>query len=433
MIGGEDLIAFKSQLNRLITNSGFKNIAILSSGVLLAQLFNIISQPIITRLYTPEDFGILSLITSMVTIFTPLVTLQYQMGIISAKTDKEANVVCALTFYVLSITVLIISICLIIFNIIYPTTFEETGIWIIMVAPLLLFSGLVKIVESYNNRFEQYKLMSKIALQRSITSNILKIILGLFRFNFIGLIVSQFVATIFGIRRQAQTINANRNDVFSATFSEMKSIALKYKVQPLYSMPGLFVTMGSFSILPILINSLYSVEETGYFALSMSILAIPLSLISNNVGKVFFRKATLEKEQKGNFYSTFVSTSLLLLIISAIGFTILWFIAEPIFSLIFGQEWSRSGLFVKVMVPLFAIRFVVTGLMNGFIISGKQLLKLLIQLLFIIVAIVIYAFTKVKNLPIETFLELINNGYFVLYAILFFVLFITSKNRTKTK
>lgn len=419
----------KKLLEKLIINSGVKNTAILISGVMLAQIITFISQPIVTRIYTPEEIGIMSLITALVTMFTPLLGLQYQMGIITAKTDKEANIVSALTFYLLTVMLLIISLGLILYNLIFPTTFEDIGSWIYIVIPLLLFSGLEKIIDSYNNRFEQYKLMSSIALIRSITSNTIKILLGILKLGVFGLIISQFISIIFGIKRQAKYVISKKNEIFSANFSEIKNVAIRYKVQPLFSMPGLFVTTVSFSILPVLITSLYTVEQAGFFSLSISMLGIPLSLISSNVSKVFFRKATIEKEQKGNFYSTFKSTAILLIIVSTVGFSILWCVVEPMFSIVFGNEWSRSGAFVKLLIPLFAIRFVVTGLMHGFIISGKQLLKLVLQSLFILEVFVIYIIVKSNGFSIETFLELINIGYFILYVILFVVLFYTSKKK----
>lgn len=418
----------KSYTQKIIINSGLKNIVILTSGVMLAQIITFVCQPIITRLYSPEDFGALSLITSLVNMLTPILTLQYQMAIITADSDKEANVASSLTFYLLTLMMLFISLGLTVYNYMNPTTFEETGNWIYVVIPLLLFSGIAKIADSYNNRFEQYKLMSSIALVRSATSNVLKIFLGVFRVGFIGLIIAQFVATALGIRRQSKYIITKRREIFSSTFQELRNVISKYKVQPLFSMPGLFATIVSFSILPILINSLYNIEETGYFYLTMSVLAIPLSLVSSNVAKIFFRKASLEKKEKGNFYSTFLSTAILLIFISTVGFSILWFAAEPLFALLYGKEWMRSGTFVKILVPLFAMRFVVTGLMHGFIISGRQSLKLVLQLFFIVIALVFYLIAKNKNLSIESFLELINSGYTILYLILYIVLYFTSKS-----
>src|SRR5690606_36735852 len=111
--------------------------------------------------------------------------------------------------------------------------------------------------------------------------------------------------------------------------------------------------------------------------------------------------------------------------------TILWFIVEPTFALLYGDNWSRSGIFVKILIPMFALRFVVSSMMHGFIVSGKQLLKLLIQSLFIIESITIYTIAKLYHLPIEEFLLYLCIVYFFNCIILFLILYFTSREITK--
>ena len=91
--------------------------------------------------------------------------------------------------------------------------------------------------------------------------------------------------------------------------------------------------------------------------------------MSNNVSRVFFKNASEEYEKTGSFYSAFRNTSVMLISLSVVGFSLLWFIAEPAFSLVYGKEWVRSGVFVKRLIPMYAARFIVTGMMHGFVIS----------------------------------------------------------------
>lgn len=419
----------KDRIKFILVNSGFKDIAVLSSGVVVAQMLSFIFQPIATRLYSAAAFGVLSVIISVVSIMAPVITLQYHMGIVTAKTDKEANNLCALTFYLIGFIGLITSIGLVIYTRISPNTFAEAGIWLYAAIPLLLMTGLVNVVDSYNNRFGQYKLMASVSVQRSLVSNVLKIALGVLNSGNWGLVVSQVVSVIFGVRKQGQYIITKYKEILSSSFEEMKEVAFKHKAQPLFSTPGLFVITFSYSILPIFISSLYSIDEVGYFSISVAILGLPLNLISSNVARIFFRNAAVEREEKGNFSTSFQTTSILLVIISIIGFSILWFVAEPLFSFVYGAEWARSGLFVKILIPMYASRFIVTSLMHGFIVSNKQNLKLFLQSFFILGAVVIYLFVRNYNVPIETFLTYINIAYSVNYLVLFFALYkISSQN-----
>lgn len=417
-------------IKNVLKKSDFKDVAVLSLGVLAGQIINIISMPIVTRLYSVESFGILSTIVSLVSILTPLITLQYHMNIVNVKSDKEANVLSALSFYLIIILSLIFTFGFIFFKIIHSESFTEVGNWIYCVIPLLFFNGIINVVDSYNNRFGQYKLMASVYFQRAVASNFVKILLGIFNLGVLGLLISQIVSIVFGVKKQSEYILTKYKEIFSVSFIDLKSLALKYKAQPLFSMPGLFVTSFSFSILPILIVSQYSVEEAGYFSLTMTVLGVPLTLMSSNIARVFFRNASKEYNKKGNFFITFKNTSIMLSLMSISVFLFLWFIAEPLFTIVFGENWSKSGLYVKILIPMFAIRFVVMALMHGFIVSGNQLFKLILQSFFIIFAFVAYGISHVMNLSIETFLKLINYTYFINYIILFITLyFISKKNR----
>lgn len=416
-------------IKEFLSRYGMTNIMVLTFGSLIAQLVNFICQPIVTRLYTVESFGIQSIILSVVSILLPISTLQYHMGIIISKSDEEANEVSALSFYLIMFISMLTFVGLIIFNKVNPSFFADTGLWIYASVPILFVSGIIQVVDSYNNRFGQYKLMATVSLRRAIASNIARIFFGILKLGSSGLIISQFISLIFGIKKQANYIIKNINDIFNTSFQKMKLIAIKYKAQPMYSMPGLFVANYSYSILPIFVTTLYGIEEVGFFSLSVMLLGTPLTLISNNVAKVFLKESSEEINKTGNFKHTFNKFSILLIIISFIGFTILWIISEPLFSILYGEKWLRSGIFVKVFIPLYASRFVVTPLMHGFIVSSKQGLKLLLQSFFILSAVLIYYIATVKQLPIEVFLRMINFSYTCVYVLLFFVLYSVSKKR----
>ena len=71
---------------------------------------------------------------------------------------------------------------------------------------------------------------------------------------------------------------------------------------------------------------------------------------------------------------------------------------------------------------MYAMRFVVTGMMHGFVISNQQRLKTILQGLFIVALIIGYFLAKYSILSIEEFLRFINWSYFGLYMLLFIVL-----------
>ena len=60
------------------------------TGTGLAQAIPIAISPILTRLYTPEEFGIFALYIAITAILTILVTGRYELAIMLPKEDEDA-------------------------------------------------------------------------------------------------------------------------------------------------------------------------------------------------------------------------------------------------------------------------------------------------------------------------------------------------------
>ena len=112
-------------------------------------------------------------------------------------------------------------------------------------------------------------------------------------------------------------------------------------------------------------------------------LGLPLSIISVNVSKAFFEKASREYDKTGQFCKTYLQSSLLLLAV-AVPMTVLLILLAPwAFELCFGEGWGTAGRYVQVLAPMFGIRLIVGSLTPTMTISKKQGLELILQCLFV--------------------------------------------------
>ena len=113
-------------INKLKPKSEFtRNVLTLMTGTAIAQAIPIIVSPILTRLYSPEDFGRLALFISIVSIMSVLATGKYELAIILPKKNSTAyqlvslSVMLSLVVSVLYILFLIVSRMHYSFDIIY--------------------------------------------------------------------------------------------------------------------------------------------------------------------------------------------------------------------------------------------------------------------------------------------------------------------------
>lgn len=62
----------------------------LVSGTVIAQILSTLASPFISRLFTPEAFGVFALFSSIVGILAAVFTLEYKLAIILPKQDSDA-------------------------------------------------------------------------------------------------------------------------------------------------------------------------------------------------------------------------------------------------------------------------------------------------------------------------------------------------------
>ena len=80
-----------------------KNILTLMSGTVLAQAIPIAITPILSRIYTEEDFGILAIYVSIATIVSVIATGRYEMAILLPREDEDAINIAALSMLIVSL------------------------------------------------------------------------------------------------------------------------------------------------------------------------------------------------------------------------------------------------------------------------------------------------------------------------------------------
>ncbi|MCK5335612.1 MAG: translocase, partial [Gammaproteobacteria bacterium] len=67
-----------------------RNVLTLMTGTSIAQAIPIAISPLLTRIYTPNDFGVYALFISIATIFGSIANARYEMAIMLPHKDEDA-------------------------------------------------------------------------------------------------------------------------------------------------------------------------------------------------------------------------------------------------------------------------------------------------------------------------------------------------------
>lgn len=408
------------KLSKIKGDSLLSGIFYMGFGTVIAQMINVLIQPVLTRIVPAETLGIYTYIVSMANIVIPIASLKLEMLVVSEKDDIEAQFITDVCVWInLIISALYFVIILIGYNIPGLNTFNKYGL-VVFLAPLLaLTNGVRFLFISYNNRYKKYKLITGVAIIREAVRAIIQVVSGLLSFGVVGQALGYALSPVIGLHLQSKEYLVKRKERNKLTFDKAKEIVLKKgRGQILYLVPGQFINSFSNSFLTISITTLFSATVLGHYSAGVRLLEIPILFITSNVNKVCYQRFSENVANRRPLTKTLFSLIGVLSVISFGGFGLLFFIAPRLAEIVFGQGYYIAGVYIKHLCLMYAIRLVATSFNGIFTIFGKQKYELGLNIALIIVAAIAYAYVSKLGLDIEGYLNIIGFGYAAVYAIL---------------
>ncbi|HDC8004123.1 TPA: type 8 capsular polysaccharide synthesis protein Cap8K [Staphylococcus aureus] len=406
------------RLNKFIGDSF---LMILSSGI--AQVILISTTPIITRLYSPTEFGEFTIFSNIAMILIPIINARYDLLIVNTKNDRSANILSQISFL---ISLLILLILIPIFAIsawLYPNFILDFIFIIIM----LFLVSLTNIFTNYLNKERKYKVLSLINVFRAGSMALLQIIFGLLALGSLGLIIGFSLSYIAGITLGYKTFKKHFNIVRDK--EETKALFLENKNQLVYSTPSILLNSLSFSVVVFFIGILYTNTEVGIYGMAIRVLGIPVTIISLGLSKIFMQQANDYYIEYGNFRNLLLKFSSILVIVSIILYVPLYLFSEELVNILLGHSWVDAITVIKIVIPLFVIRLIVSTVSLSVIVLQKQQLELILQALFLIGTTATFVISKMLNLTFLNFVSINTVVLIVSYMIFFIALYYFAKNK----
>ena len=281
-------------LNLLPKGDFFKNVLTLITGTTIAQVVPLLSYPLLTRLYTPSDFGLLGVFVSIYTILSVFATGKYELAIVLAKKNKEAVTLVYICLIINIVFSLFLLLVIIIFNnkILDLSGNQSLGYWLYFIPLVVFLLGIFQTFTYYNTREEAFKEISKSRIAKSISLSTVQVLVGISKFSSIGLIlgniVSNFTSNLNLIKTFIKKEGVKINN--SIKIKELKEVSRKHINFPKYILFSTLLNTASVQ-LPIIIFSIYySSSFVGQFTLSQKVLSLPMILIGGAIGQVYYQK-----------------------------------------------------------------------------------------------------------------------------------------------
>jgi O-antigen/teichoic acid export membrane protein len=365
-----------------------KNIKKIGVGLLIAQIVSIFIQLVIGRFYSPKELGEYSLAMQIGTIFSIIFFLRREYFIVEIRFKALALTYINSSFLNGLKRLFPVFFLVVFINFVYKKVEID----------IFFFSFIFGVLLSYNISLQQILNMQNKFFKSGMSEVIHKlvyffslILLSQFTiFNFNGICLSFFIALlgrmIYLLYEQNHLPFSNKirvaPSIFINQFNNITSKGLTLsKNNAIAAISGL---------IPMLfVMNKYDTADLGFFTMAETLLSLPITIVGNSISQVLY-KYICDNVKLIN--KTEINKILFILIISSLGFLILYPFGKYIIVFILGDKWGKSIFLIYILVPNYMINYISKPFERNCYILGKpnwHVISALIKLLLVIISIII--------------------------------------------
>lgn len=352
------------------------DVAKVATGTAVAQGLSVLISPIITRLYSPDAFGVLGIFLSVIGIMSVNSTFRYHLAIILPDDDRDAAALGGLSFISTFFISILTGLVIWLFSGQLEVWFDLNLSPVVMaIIPAAIFmDACLLILRQWHIRQQSYSTAAASEASQSFgTSG------GQLGFGFGGLVsgiylvYSNVAGIVLSLAVYLKSI-PEKSSFFSRDMlnrERMKTQAVIYKKFPQYSTLAGFINKFAWELPSFMLTGFFSTTVLGFYVLGHRLLRLPVSLIGRAIGEVYFERGAKAYKQQ-NLHEI---TELVLKRLVQVGFFpffVLTFVGEDLFLAFFGSEWGMAGVYSQILAMWTFVWFISNPMNSIYNITNRQ-------------------------------------------------------------
>lgn len=269
-------MAIAKRIQRLLPRNRFaRSVSILAGGTAGAQALLILAAPVFTRLYTPEDFGVLAVYVSLLALIGVIASLRYELAIPLPEDDVEAANVAVLSLLLVGLTTVLSTLLVALLAKPIGTVLGMPVLmgylWLLPVG--ILLSGSYNVFNYWSIRTKRFSTIAGTKLRQALAT--IAIQLAAFKLGGLALLLGQVAGQSVGtasLARPALAVHAFK----SVSWHGVRQVAVRYRRFPRFSTWEGFANTVSHQFAPLGYAVIFSTGVVGLYALAHRVLSIPL-------------------------------------------------------------------------------------------------------------------------------------------------------------
>jgi O-antigen/teichoic acid export membrane protein len=375
-----DMVETKGSVSRLLAGLGSRLASRPAFTLLIfnlaAQAITLAAAPLLTRLYSPGELGVLGAVTAIVSMGVPLATGRLELAIPGA-TPRESFALMLLCGASVSCAVLVLGVLSFLGAHHFDGAFFVAlrAHWYL--APLaLLFMALYDMLGMEASRRHHLMPLATSKLTQASAGVASQVALGLWGLGVTGLLLGFVLNQAAGVARLFRIFFLGHPARGPVDFATLKACLVRYRRYPLFSSWTGFLESGSKWCVQIAFAALWDPTVAGFIFLTERVVGRPLQLISSSLLPVYVAQVSrgLATDPAG-LYPTFRSTLLKQCAVVLAWVVVVIALAPHVFAPLFGHQWDAAVPYVQVMSLAMAPMACLHAVAHTLQIAGRQRLE----------------------------------------------------------
>jgi O-antigen/teichoic acid export membrane protein len=377
-----------SLLSRALPKNRFaRGVSVLVIGTVGAQVIIVLASPVLTRLYSPYDFGLLAVFTALLSTVVVVASLRYELAIPLPDSDDDAAalLVLGLSLVVVVATLSAIPILLFRTEIAELCNTPSLAQHLYLVPLGALFVGAYNVLNYWAVRAKAFTPLAKTKVSQSLAS--VGIQLGGASLGAVGLLIGQVVGNASGLLSLGLRLFPRYRDVASkVTLISIARVARRYKRFPLFSASCAVIDTTASQLPAVLFAMWFGAAAAGTYGLAYRVLSMPMQFLGQAIGNVFLGAAA-EAHRKGNLGSMVSRIHRRLAHLGMPPMLLLVVAGPDVFSQVFGEAWEQAGVFAQWLAPWLYLVFITTPLSVIFEVLERQAIAIVFHVVTLVVRV----------------------------------------------
>lgn len=383
-------------------NSQFvKNAIKLAGGSAIGQSAVVLAIPIVARIYSPTEMGMLGVFMSFVSFASVGMCLRYDLAIATSKDQFEADQLLIASIIIAAPMSFFSSLVMLLMIDYGAPGFDLLPRWSAIAVAFLLYStALFTALRFWYVRCNKFGEISRALAVQGVGRGVIPILMGIFTSSWIGLLGGEIFGRMLGLTRMLQGSWPNiESSVTKKNFKNYRETLIRHWRYPIVFLPSSLIDALSASLPVLIITSFYGANAAGQYFLAYRVASAPAGLINSGVADAFHERlaeAAYSKEIEihqliKNYALKMARFGLLVYIPIAL--------ASPIvFPLIFDKSWDDIGVLISLLAISSTTGVVVSPISRVLVLSRVPHIKLIPDFLKTVAPVVGIWFSHMNSL-----------------------------------